>query len=265
MSLDAPELSSAAIASDAPGWPGLRRSALLLDMAIGTACEAIGAVLVLAEVTILFSGVVSRYLLDSPLFWTDELANFLFLWLSMLGMVVALRGDGHMRLTTLANWVPDHWARWFAAVAALVVIAFVLEILLPATEYLDQQRFVELISLQISDGYRVVAILVGSTLAAIIALLRLLETTTMRSFGLALATVAGIAALLWIGRPLLLAMGFGSLIVFFVVIVAACVGIGVPISASPAQCRPPSWSTGWTRACPTCCCCRCRCSCSSVC
>ena len=34
---------------------------------------------------------VSRYVFDSPLFWTDELANFLFLWLSMLGMVVALR------------------------------------------------------------------------------------------------------------------------------------------------------------------------------
>ena len=43
-------------------------------------------------------------------------------------------------------------------------------------------------------------------------------------------TVGGIAALLWIGQPLLLAMGFGSLIVFFVVIVAACVGIGVPIA-----------------------------------
>ena len=115
-------------------------------------CEAIGAALVLAEVVILFAGVVSRYLFDSPLFWTDELANFLFLWLSMLGTVVALRGDGHMRLTTLANWVPAHWARWFAAVAALVVIAFVLEILLPAAQYLDQQRFVELISLEISDG-----------------------------------------------------------------------------------------------------------------
>jgi len=44
--------------------------------------------------------------------------------------------------------------------AAFVVIAFVLEILLPAAQYLDQQRFVELISLQISDGYRVVALLV---------------------------------------------------------------------------------------------------------
>jgi tripartite ATP-independent transporter DctM subunit len=230
MSLDAPEFASAIAQSNPPAWAGLRRGAFLLDQTIGVTCEAVGALLVVAEVTILFAGVVSRYLLDSPLFWTDELANFLFLWLSMLGMVVALRRDGHMRLTTLANWVPAHIARWFAAVAALVVIAFVLEILLPAAEYLDQQHFVELISLQISDGYRVVAILVGGALAATIALLRLLETTTARSFALALLTVGGIAALLWLSQPVLFAMGFGSLIVFFVVIVAACVGIGVPIA-----------------------------------
>ena len=166
MSLDTPEFASSIAQSNPPLWAGLRRSAFLLDQAIGVTCEVIGAILVLAEVSILFAGVVSRYLLDSPLFWTDELANFLFLWLSMLGMVVALRRDGHMRLTTLANWVAPHIARWFAAVASLVVIAFVLEILVPAAQYLDQQRFVELISLQISDGYRVVAILVGVGLAA---------------------------------------------------------------------------------------------------
>ena len=213
-----------------PGWVALRRCALLVDQAIGVTCELIGALLVLAEVCILFAGVVSRYVLDSPLFWTDELANFLFLWLSMLGMVVALRRDGHMRLTTLANWMPPHIASWFAAVASLVVICFVLEVLLPAAQYLEQQRFVELISLQISDGYRVVAILVGIALAATISLLRLLETTTLRSFALALLTVGGIAVLLWLGQPLLVAMGFGSLIVFFVVIIAACVAIGVPIA-----------------------------------
>ena len=57
-----------------------------------------------------------------------------------------------------------------------------------------------------------------------------METTTCAVSGLAVATVAGIAALLWLGQPLLLAMGFGSLIVFFVVIVAVCVAIGVPIA-----------------------------------
>ena len=148
----------------------------------------------LAEICILFAGVVSRYVFDSPLFWTDELANFLFLWLSMLGMVVALRARRPHAADHAGQLGAAQWARWFTAVAALVVIAFVLEILLPAAHYLDEQRYVELISLEISDGYRVVAILVGIALAAIIALLRLLETTTVRSFVLALAPSSGIAA-----------------------------------------------------------------------
>ncbi|HTB45069.1 MAG TPA: TRAP transporter large permease subunit [Acetobacteraceae bacterium] len=232
MSVEVPGLHGeiADASAIAPGWPALRRTARALDDAIGTVCEVAGAMLVLAEVTILFAGVVSRYVFDSPIFWTDELANFLFLWLAMLGVVIALRKDAHMRLTTLVAWAPPLWGRRFSAVAALVVIAFVLEILLPATQYFSQQRFVTLISLGISDGYRVAAILVGMTLSALIALMRLLETTTPKTFTLGVAVVGGIAAGLWLAQPVLAAMGFGTLVVFFVVMIAACVAIGVPIA-----------------------------------
>ncbi len=215
---------------DAANWTGLRRAAMLLDRAIGVACEAVGSALVLSEVVILFSGVVSRYVFDRPLFWTDELANALFLWLAMLGVVVALRTNTHMRLTTLVAWLPPLWGRRCSAIASLVVIAFVLEILVPARDYLSQQSFVTLISLQVSDAYRVVAILVGMSLAAVIALLRLLETTTPKSFAFGIAVVGGVACVLWLLQPVLIAMGFGSLVLFFVVLVAACVGIGVPIA-----------------------------------
>ncbi|HSZ88187.1 MAG TPA: TRAP transporter small permease, partial [Acetobacteraceae bacterium] len=203
MSVEVPGLHGeiADASAIAPGWPALRRTARALDDAIGTVCEVAGAMLVLAEVTILFAGVVSRYVFDSPIFWTDELANFLFLWLAMLGVVIALRKDAHMRLTTLVAWAPPLWGRRFSAVAALVVIAFVLEILLPATQYFSQQRFVTLISLGISDGYRVAAILVGMTLSALIALMRLLETTTPKTFTLGVAVVGGIAAGLWLAQP----------------------------------------------------------------
>ena len=85
-------------------WGGVRRAAFTLDMLIGRIAEFIGAVLVLAETCILFAGVVSRYVFNSPIIWTDELATFLFLWLAMIGAVVALRRDGHMRLTTFVNW-----------------------------------------------------------------------------------------------------------------------------------------------------------------
>ena len=147
----------------------------------------------------------------------------------MLGTVVALRGDGHMRLTTLVGWVRPGLGRWFNSVGALVVIAFVLRILGPAFTYLDEQQYTELTSLGISEGYRAVSILFGMSLAAIIAILRLIENTTWRDFAVAVLVVAGVSAVLWYFQAQLTTMVFGSLFVFFVVLVGACVAIGVPI------------------------------------
>ena len=221
---------AAEIAEIGVPWGGVRRAAVTLDIVIGRLAEAAGALLVLVETCILFAGVVSRYVFNSPIIWTDELANFLFLWLSMIGAVVALRHDGHMRLTTFVNWCAPKWGRWFGTVAELVVIVFVIEIIVPATAYLNVQASTELITLHISDWYRVVALVVGAGLIATVALLRLLETTTPRNFLSALLVVAAIAGGLWLAQPLLMAMGYGSLILFFVVLVAICVGIGVPIA-----------------------------------
>jgi len=229
MSLDASPALAPPVAAG-PGWSAVRRAASVVDRSIGFVTEAIGAALVFAEVVILFAGVVSRYALDAPLFWTDELASFLFLWLAMLGAVVALRRGDHMRLTTLVGRAAPGWQAFWGAVASLVVVVFVLEIIMPAMQYYDGQVGVELTSLAISDGWRVLALLVGVVLAAVIALLRLLEVTTPRSFVAAVATVGAIAACLWLAQPALVSMGFGSLIVFFVVLLAACVFVGVPIS-----------------------------------
>jgi tripartite ATP-independent transporter DctM subunit len=209
---------------------GMRRAAYLVDNLIGHLAEAIGAAIVVAETVILFAGVVSRYVFNSPIIWTDELANFLFLWLSMIGTVVALRGNGHMRLTTLVNWVRPGLGNWFNSIAALVVIAFVVEILLPAYEYTRDQQFTELTTLGISEGWRAVSILIGMSLAAVIAILRLVETTTLRNVLLAVLVVGGVSLLLWYCKPQLTTMKFGSLFVFFILIVGACVATGVPIA-----------------------------------
>jgi tripartite ATP-independent transporter DctM subunit len=222
--------SAAEAAPVAPSWAGVRRAAFALDMLIGHTAELIGAVLVLAETCILFAGVVSRYVFNSPIIWTDELATFLFLWLAMFGAVVAVRRDGHMRLTTFVNWCAPKLGNWLGTVAELVVIVFVIEILVPANAYLKVQASTELITLHISDWYRVVALLVGAGLISLVALLRMLETTNLRGFVSALLLVGAVAAALWVSQPVLVAMGFGSLILFFVVLVAVCVGIGVPIA-----------------------------------
>ena len=211
-------------------WGGVRRTAAVLEWAIGRLAEFVGALLVLAETFILIAGVVSRYVFNSPLMWTDELATFLFLWLAMVGAVVAVRRGAHMRLTTFVEWVGPNVRGWLATVAELVVIVFVIELLMPTLAYLKVQGSNELVTLEISDWYRVVALLVGAGLISLVALLRLIETTNLGGFVSALAVVGIVAGGLWLAQPMLMAMGFGSLVVFFVILVAVCVGIGVPIA-----------------------------------
>src|SRR5260370_27450085 len=64
----------------------------------------------------------------------------------------------------------------------------------------------------------------------VIALARLIEFATLRQSIGALAIAALAALALFLAKPALLAMGNYNLIVFFVVVVAACIAIGVPIA-----------------------------------
>src|SRR6266567_5402999 len=80
--------------------PPRRRSLLAsIEHFLGLLVEIPAALLVIAEIVILFAGVVARYGLHRPLIWSDELASILFLWLAMLGAAVAFRRGEHMRMT----------------------------------------------------------------------------------------------------------------------------------------------------------------------
>src|SRR5450830_2139040 len=89
---DAPDMTTS-------GWPWLAR----LDATLGRLVEVSAALLVVADICVLFWGVVARFMLHRPLVWSDELASMLFLWLAMLGAVVALRRSEHMRMTALVS------------------------------------------------------------------------------------------------------------------------------------------------------------------
>src|SRR5512143_569958 len=132
-----------------------------LDRALALVTEVPAAVLVVLEIVILFAGVVSRYVFNRPLTWSDELASVLFLWLAMLGAVIALRRGEHMRLTTFVTLLTPGRRAWVDTLGALIVIAFVLLILPAAYEYGVDQWMIVTPALEIHDAFRVAAIGVG--------------------------------------------------------------------------------------------------------
>ncbi|MCI1016258.1 TRAP transporter large permease subunit [Herbaspirillum sp. C7C2] len=191
---------------------------------------ALAACLVLAETIVLLTGVIYRYALHDPLVWSDELASILFIWLSMLGAVLALDRGEHMRLTAIINKCSEKGRIWLETVAALVVCIFVLMVIHPALDHAVEQMPITTPALEIPDGLRAAALPVGAILMLLAAVSRMAALTTMRLLLSALAVVAVIAGALWLAQPVLMAMGNYNLIVFFVLLIGVCVAGGIPIA-----------------------------------
>ena len=65
--------------------------------------EIPAALLVVAEIVVLLAGILARYVFHKPIVWSDELAGILFLWLAMLGSVIAFQRGEHMRMTAIVG------------------------------------------------------------------------------------------------------------------------------------------------------------------
>ncbi|VVD89505.1 TRAP transporter large permease subunit [Pandoraea cepalis] len=201
-----------------------------VNRAVMKVTEAVAVLLVVAETLILLAGVISRYGFDNPLTWSDELAQILFIWLSMLGAVLALDRGEHMRLSAIVNKLPAAWRDWFQTMAALTVCVFVALIIVPAYSHAIEQMDITTPALEIPDGLRAAALPVGAVLMLIAAVSRLARCSSLRQLGLGVLVVAALGAALWLGRPALIAMGNYNLLVFFVLIVGVCVAGGIPIA-----------------------------------
>lgn len=200
------------------------------DRVIARVTELPAAVLVLLETVILLAGVISRYVFNAPLTWSDELASILFLWLAMLGSVIALRRGEHMRLTTFLNMMTPARRAWVETLCTCTVVLFVGLLLWPSYEHFEDQWMVMTPALELHDGLRVAAIGVGAVLMLAISLARLLERASLKDALTCIALVAALSIGLWFIRPTLTHLGNLNLLIFFVGMVGVTVALGLPIA-----------------------------------
>jgi len=224
------ELSQPVAGEAALQSPRRRSLAASLEATLGLLVEIPAALLVVAEIVVLFAGVVARYGLHRPLIWSDELASILFLWLAMLGAAVAFRRAEHMRMTAVvASARPDTRA-YLDVVATSAALAFLLLIAWPAYEYAYEESFITTPALQIPNIWRAAALPAGVGLMALFALLRLARVGDVRTLVGAVVSVALLIAVFWLMQPWLRPLGNINLIIFFVGVAGFCVFTGVPIA-----------------------------------
>ena len=194
--------------------------------------EIPAALLVVAEIGVLLAGVIGRYVFHEPIIWSDELASILFLWLAMLGSVIALRLGEHMRMTAFVGMGSPRTRAFLDVLAMVGALAFLLMIVKPAYEFAADEIFITTPALEISNVWRAAALPIGAGLMILTVLLRLLRVADWRLVVGALALFAVVISTLVAIEPTLRSLGNLNLLIFFVGIVAAAVFAGVPIAFS---------------------------------
>jgi TRAP-type C4-dicarboxylate transport system permease small subunit len=82
--------------------------------------------LMTAITTIVFLQVLTRYVLAYPWGWPEELARILFVWVALLGAVLAFRKAGHFSIEAAVALLPAPGRRGVALVVRLALLGFLL-------------------------------------------------------------------------------------------------------------------------------------------
>jgi tripartite ATP-independent transporter DctM subunit len=188
----------------------------------------LGGGLVLIESCILSWGVFTRYVLDSPSSWSDELATILFLWLTMVGSVLALCRSGHMRLTAAVEMIPTWLRPWVVAFAHAVSVVFIAVATYLAVKYTIVQANALTQALEVPDSWRASAMPIAFAAMLAVELSRMPRHRPLHLL-VAFAVVCGIGAGLFAFQSTWHAMGPISLAIFFGPVALLGIFSGAPI------------------------------------
>ncbi|MFL9919550.1 TRAP transporter large permease subunit [Paraburkholderia fungorum] len=211
--------------------PSLPHWLALADRVLGLVVAVPAAVLVLAEIVLLFAGVCARYGFHRPLVWGDELASILFLWLAMTGAATALHRGAHMRMTAIVNRSGARWSTTWDIVALIASMMFLGLIAAPAYAYIQQQWMIVTPALEFNDGWRVAAILYATGCMLLMCVVKLLALGWKPAL-LGVVVSALVVAGLDTAGPVLQSLGNLNLLIFFVGVVGFTVLSGMPIAFS---------------------------------
>lgn len=67
-----------------------------------------------------------RYALDAPLSWSEEVARYFFIWLSLLGASMAVRDGTHINVDVFLRSLPRGAQRWLMRGVVMGTTAFVI-------------------------------------------------------------------------------------------------------------------------------------------
>ncbi|WED24981.1 TRAP transporter small permease [Vibrio sp. JC009] len=94
--------------------------------------------------------IVTRWLLNDPSLWSEELARVLFMYMSLIGCAYAIKTSTHVNITFFSDKLPKHARVLLIISLELAVLASIVAIIYLGYQHVQRTAFFELITLGIS-------------------------------------------------------------------------------------------------------------------
>jgi len=88
--------------------------------------ELVVMVLMAILVVIVVASVVFRYILHSPLTWSEEVGRYMMIWLGFLAASIAIRDGLHVGVDFVVQWSPPGLAMWLRRLGRAALAIFLL-------------------------------------------------------------------------------------------------------------------------------------------
>lgn len=126
------------------------------DLWINRLGRMIGILGTVAIILTLSAGVISRYIFNSPIFWTDEVARILLIWSIFIGAAMGFRKDAstsHIGMDYFVSKLPLKIKKIARRFEWIVNMFFCLLILIIGTMFFIQTISFRTAALDISKGF----------------------------------------------------------------------------------------------------------------
>jgi len=114
--------------------------------------EDAAAALMAALLVVLGLQVFTRYVLGSPLSWTEEVARHLFIWMVFFGASAAIRDGTHVSIDLLVTRFPPRVRAAIAIMNALLMLFFLANVLYWGIKAVDRMWSLPTATLEIPIG-----------------------------------------------------------------------------------------------------------------
>ncbi|ELP1876096.1 TRAP transporter small permease [Vibrio vulnificus] len=115
--------------------------------------EIITVPLMAALLVVLTWQIATRWLLNDPSLWSEELARVLFMYMSLIGCAIAIKRGTHVNITFFSDKLPEKIRLLLVLSLEAAVLVSIFAIIYLGYQHVERTAFFELITLGVSSKW----------------------------------------------------------------------------------------------------------------